>query len=388
MDLKDKMLDYITSNANWFMTAANIEVIPYYELSPATFNRARQYFAGSADIADVVCLISTSILEPGKSGVLFTTEYVYSKAWGGIFTGSYKNSLDSSSPKFDIINDFDEDRMREIMSDLAQLSADDISEGIEKTLKSLEKSLEKMEHVFSNIIMPVVDVGSEIGAMISNHMVTVNTEKLKKELSNLGEDSSATGELKIYGDLLDASSDLLDVLESVEGRSEADAETVVQAIFAVNNILIDLYNQAEKYIDVDPDDVETYTEFTDWLTFWAFLLSDEDRFEEAYPSLSGLPDLWCGIIEMTDAFLKEDDWDPKFSEIIQDFSDTVIDNIEASLELLVEAIGSEDDALEDKLEEIVRTNQEAFFCFEDALDRATEYLSNLLDDEEDDEKKK
>lgn len=123
MGKKDRMLAHITNNVNWFMTtSASVEVIPYYDLSTSTFNTVKQYIASDVEYSDVVCLISTSILEKGKSGILFTTDYVYSKSWG-ILTGRYKNMIYTSScAEFGLTVDFNPDRMRELMSDLSDIS--------------------------------------------------------------------------------------------------------------------------------------------------------------------------------------------------------------------------------------------------------------------------
>ena len=72
MSKKDRMLSIITNKVNWFMTKSSFEVIPYNELPQSVFNRVKEYFASDAKYEDIVCLISTSILETGKCGVLFT----------------------------------------------------------------------------------------------------------------------------------------------------------------------------------------------------------------------------------------------------------------------------------------------------------------------------
>ena len=88
MSKKDKMLNYISDNVKWFLsTDSSIEVIPYHKMSNAVFARAKQYLvSGDVKFEDVVCLVSTSILESGKSGILFTTDAMYCKSWGGLLT--------------------------------------------------------------------------------------------------------------------------------------------------------------------------------------------------------------------------------------------------------------------------------------------------------------
>ena len=48
MSKKDRMLEHITNNVNWFLnTNTSIEVIPYYSLSNSVFSRAKDYIATS-----------------------------------------------------------------------------------------------------------------------------------------------------------------------------------------------------------------------------------------------------------------------------------------------------------------------------------------------------
>jgi hypothetical protein len=50
-------------------------------------------------------------MEQGKTGILFTTDYMYSKSWGP-FTKACKNWIYSSyAAEFDFINDFNEERI-------------------------------------------------------------------------------------------------------------------------------------------------------------------------------------------------------------------------------------------------------------------------------------
>ena len=124
---KERMLNHIQNNAGWFMTASNYKVIPYTELSTNIFNTAKSNFAWDADYDDVVCLISTSIWEDGKCGVLFTTKNVYTKSWGGPFTSSYKNPLSKGySAEFsNNVNEFNTSRMREMLWDLYTIAQEE-----------------------------------------------------------------------------------------------------------------------------------------------------------------------------------------------------------------------------------------------------------------------
>ena len=97
MSKKDRMLNYISNNVKWFLnTDTSVEVIPYYDMSSSVFLRAKEYLvSGYVDFDDVVCLVSTSIFEPGKSGILFTTDAMYCKSWG-LLTTKYHNNYFST----------------------------------------------------------------------------------------------------------------------------------------------------------------------------------------------------------------------------------------------------------------------------------------------------
>src|SRR5699024_8927235 len=152
------------------------------------FNRAKQYFASSAEFSDVVCLISTSIMDIGKSGILFTTDYVYSKAWGGIFTGSYKNWIYSSFiAEFDVINEFNTERMKELMSDLADIGIEENDrEKVNDTIKKVE-NFGKVMGTAALVGMTIIDVLSRI----SDSLVSQNNQVIADEVSQLGDSETS-----------------------------------------------------------------------------------------------------------------------------------------------------------------------------------------------------
>jgi hypothetical protein len=127
LDKKNRMLNHITNNIRYFMkNPPTLEVISFNDLSKTDFITAKESFAYNARYEDVVCLISTSVFETGKSGILFTTSYVYTKAWG-IFTEAYQNSIyRSEQARFGNNSDFSASRMREIMSDLSKTDGEQV----------------------------------------------------------------------------------------------------------------------------------------------------------------------------------------------------------------------------------------------------------------------
>lgn len=376
-DKKERMLDYIISNVKWFMTTeASVEVIPFYNLSRADFNRAKNYFANDADYDEVVCLISTSVMSIGKSGILFTTDYVYSKAWGGILTGSYKNWIFSSyTAKFGTINEFDEDRMRELMYDLADIACD-VDDNQEESI--LSETLQSLGKIIGGMTLGGMAI-AEIGSLFSDYIVDANSELIQKELENIDDDSVNGIGLKVYDGISQDSSQLVGLLNKCDD-GEVDDNTVWQIINALNNVLISLYNQILEHIDIDEDDDEGYKEYLSWIDFWAFLFNDADQFREKYSIaiFSDLPDLWDGIIEYVDLILVDEEWDPAFSEIVYEFADNVTDNLEKLYEL-VETYEPEDEC-EEQVQEIINSINVYVCKLVDGLDKATDYISSILEE--------
>ena len=164
MSKKERMLEHISNNVGWFMNAANIKVIPYTDLSRSIFNTAKNNFAYQAEFNDVVCLISTSILDDGKCGVLFTTESVYTKAWApfGASTAYKCDYWEGYFAEFsNVLNDFYVERMQEMLSDLFNISCD-------------EGEKERKQEVLNQRLEKLGEVGAAIGVMMLAGMTIVD----------------------------------------------------------------------------------------------------------------------------------------------------------------------------------------------------------------------
>ena len=179
MSMKDEMLKYIVKNVNWIMTTnESVEVIPYDELQDSTFRRVKQCFASDAKKEDVVCLISTSILETGKTGVLFTTNYVYCKAWGPL-TKSCKNRIcrnADSFAEFDWYNEFDTGRMKRMMVQLNEIAMDAQKE------ESFNETIETVSNFVDTLVAGSRFVTNLLSAL-NDENVTQKNEEIKKLLS-------------------------------------------------------------------------------------------------------------------------------------------------------------------------------------------------------------
>ena len=184
---KERMLNHIQSNVGWFMTTSVYKVIPYTELSRSLFNTAQASFAGGAVYENVVCLISTSVWSDGKSGILFTTQNVYTKAWGGLLTSSYKNPLSDGyfatfSSNF---NEFDTDRMKELIWDLYTISEDEDEK--ERKRQEAAQRLKQFGEIGTALgeLLLAGMLTVETVSFVTNLLVESNNEKLKNEINDV-----------------------------------------------------------------------------------------------------------------------------------------------------------------------------------------------------------
>ena len=370
MSKKDRMLDYITNNIYGFMTnTVSLQVIPYNELSVSTFNRAKQYFANDAEYSDVVCLISTSVWETGKTGILFTTDYVYSKAWG-LFQGIYKNSIySSSSAQFDYVNDFDIDRMRMIMSGLANIACDEDNK--KKTQNTIEGVGKAILGGFALL---------DIIASMGDSAVDVNNETIANNITDVNDndDGQTKNIMSFYEEFISPINEFIEMINDIEYGEDIDDDTRTCILEKLNDILLKLYYQTDSQVDVSLDDVDEYTKFSEWVTFWAYMFYDEDQFRENYPldALQAMPECWEAIAAMVDALYKEDDDDEIFSDALFDFADTIIENTNKMFELMSNSSWDEDFA--ETMLELSQSNINAVKELEDVLDNVTDYIPELL----------
>lgn len=380
MEKKERMLNHITKNVKWFLsTNTSVEIIPYYNMSYEVFSRANECLvSGYVEFEDVVCLVSTSVLEPGKSGILFTTDAMYCKSWG-LFTTKYKNYYFSYEyAEFDFHNDFYEDRMKEMMEDLNDISIDEDENEI--YIKKFNEIIDKGKKIGEVALgsMALIDILSTIG----DNLVSQNNEEIANQIAGMeNANNQENVAIMIYEDFIPLVNRFIRVCEmAAEEGDDISDETYYAGISALNDVLMELYLQTEDYIDVSLDDEEEYTEYVNWIQFWALMFYDDVQFNEIYQieELEEAPEIWDEIINFMDGMI-EDDWEELFSNKVYDFATTVINNSCEILELLADS--DWDDEFEDRMNEIVESNCQAVKSLRDVLDRATDYLYDLLPDE-------
>ena len=382
MSKKDRMLDHISNNVKWFLsTDSSVEVIPYYSMSSSVFSRAKEYLvSGYVDFDDVVCLVSTSILDPGKSGILFTTDAMYCKSWGLLTTKYHNYYFSYEYAEFDFHNDFYENRMKELMKDLNDISIDEDEN--EQLNKKINDVIEMGKKVGTAALggMALLDILSALG----DSVVSQNNDKIASEIAKLenSDNQETVNAITIYKEFIPLMNRFADICEKAGNEGdEMNEETSYEMISSLNDLLLELYDQTLQNVDISPDKEEEYERFGNWLRFWALMFYDGNQFREAYPIdlLEEMPECWGVVVDLMDEIL-EDEWEESFSDIVFDFADKVISNSTELLELM--SSSDWDDDFVEAVGEIVESNNQAVKILEDALNRATDYLMDLLPDSE------
>lgn len=381
MTRKERLLGHITSNIDYFMeTTAAVKVIPYTEITDAVLARAQQYIASlTIDRDEVVCLISTSISEYGKSGILFTTDAVYCRAWG-IFTSKYWSLYYTADiAEFGIYNEFNPDRMREIMRGLDYINSDE-NEIEQKREQRLEKIVDTGLKLGKAVLKGMALV-EEISLM-SDSEVAQNNEKIANELEKLpvvgGENNNQekADEISIYEEFVPLINHFDSICEINE--DELDEDTFKEIVSTIRDILEKLYKQTLDNIGVTPDKEERYREYENWLDFWSLMFYDSTQFKEKYPIevLEDAPESWRRIIGMMDDMLEEK-WEDSFSNLVDMFAETILDNREEINDFMS---GTDwDEELLEEINEKIQINNDAVKIFSDELGKAVNFLEKILE---------
>lgn len=382
MSKKERMLNHIQNNVNWFLTTdASVEVIPYYSLTQSVFSRVQEYISGYVDIDEVVCLVSTSIWEIGKSGILFTTDAMYCKSWGLLTTKYVYYYWEASSATFDFHNDFYENRMKEIMGDLYKIGTEEDEN--EKLVQNINDIIDVGKKVGGAVLggMALLNMLSSIGDSVVSH----NNDKIAQEIAKLENSNNPTtvNAITIYKEFIPLIDQFVNICEIIgEEGDNISEDTYYAAISSLLDILVVFYNQTIDKVDVSPEDEEEYTKYENWLAFWAIMFYDGDQFREIYPIelLKEMPECWDAIIDLMDEIL-EDVWEESFSEAINRFAESVIDNIAEIMELMSSSDWDED--FVESVGKVVESNNRAVKDLRDILDNATDFLNDLLPDGDD-----
>lgn len=148
MDNKQEMLDCITGYVPALMNASGYSIIPYYNLDNNTIARIKEYFSYDISGDDIVALISTSVMDPGKTGLVFTTSTVYTRDWG-FFPDTDENWYwDADDATFSSSNDFEVYVLQLIMKDLFDISMNGLVEGFKDVTNATKDIAQGFKDLF------------------------------------------------------------------------------------------------------------------------------------------------------------------------------------------------------------------------------------------------
>ncbi|WP_455035129.1 hypothetical protein [Lachnoanaerobaculum gingivalis] len=137
---KQAMLNYIFDYADSLMNASGYTILPYYDLDNSTMNRIQSYFSSDINSDNIVALISTSVFDPGKTGIVFTNYAVYTRDWGILPETDINFLYEYDTASFTSSNDFQIGVLTYIMERLFEISINDTAKEIAKDFKDIAQS--------------------------------------------------------------------------------------------------------------------------------------------------------------------------------------------------------------------------------------------------------
>lgn len=115
-------------------------VIPYYDLDNSTINRIKSYFSEDISRDDIVALISTSVFETGKTGIVFTSYAVYTRDWGFLPETDVNPFYEYDNAKFTSSNDFETGVLKYLMEELFEIYMNDAAKELAKDFKDIAQN--------------------------------------------------------------------------------------------------------------------------------------------------------------------------------------------------------------------------------------------------------
>ena len=137
---KQAMLNYIFDYADSLMNASGYTVLPYYDLDNSTMNRIQAYFSSDINSDNIIALISTSVFDSGKTGIVFTNYAVYTRDWGILPETDTNFLFEYDTASFTSSNDFQIGVLTYIMERLFEISMNDTAKEIAKDFKDIAQS--------------------------------------------------------------------------------------------------------------------------------------------------------------------------------------------------------------------------------------------------------
>lgn len=174
------------------------QLIPTFSLTNEDLDRINRYFQTNLDFDEIVCIVSNSVLNIGKSGVVFTKDGFYYKGWMSFqIYHEYYFSYDSFVNDYNIFN---KNLLREIMRNANEFIV------IEERKEERWNAIMNIIGHTANNISNVIDIITYAGNIVMNIMrifYISSTEETFCELYKLTGLAYRRPELFTIGDSVD-----------------------------------------------------------------------------------------------------------------------------------------------------------------------------------------
>lgn len=218
-----------------------------------------------------------------------------------------------------------------------------------------------------------------IGRAIIKSEISSKNNAFQSDLLELSKAAEDTDVIKMYAELSESLSDCADIVEELysQGIESFDDESFYALMWALRNLLVDLFNQVLKCSQYDIEDEAACVDYLHKIRFWANMFNDGNNFYQLYPYhfLRKMPEMWKKIILVTDGLLELDEREEReesFRNVIYDFARNICADTEEIAKLCEkESLGDEDEERGDELFDDMRSYTDRFLS---VLDRAIDSL--------------
>jgi len=339
--MKEKMLYYIRNCANTVIKGSN-NIVPYNKMTQSHFQSIKKHITSNVNIEDIVCLISTSILDVGKTGALFTVDGVYVKGWGIMTKTYYCSYSEVANANFGGVTDVNKEQMCNLMKKLEEILSDE--------KKKINK--EKKINNFIGIMETVIDVGEKainlIGRFNSRIKAVSNEDSKIKVNKNSNQNIPKDEERMRYGleqyqlfqDKAEKMKKILERANHVSAENENETtlfliDFIDGSMEMIDFLIGEIGTKKRKWSNLESDlkniitdDVLSNTlEYAKWLNFWGLIFHPKTSFEIYYPNepVCGSAELFNDIFISIDQLLYNEEY---FHSITTEFGENTMLSLE------------------------------------------------------------
>ena len=335
--MKEKMLYYIRNSANSILRGTNT-IITYNELTESQFQSVKKHIAYSVNKEDIVCLISTSILEEGKTGALFTIDGVYVKSWGIMTKTYYCSYSEVAKANFGNATDINKEQMCKLMKKLEEILSDEKKKiNKEKKINNIVGTIETVIDIGEKAIDLIGRFNSKI-ASISNEDSKMKVSKNSDQCIPKNEERMRYGfeQYQLFQNNAEKMKKIMERANHVSAENSNEttlflADFIDGSMEMVGFLINELNKKEKKWSNLEldlknkiTDDVLTNTlEYTKWINFWGLMFHPKTAFEKYYPNepVCGSAELFNDVIIAIDQLLYSEEY---FRTVTTEFGEKVV----------------------------------------------------------------